>query len=136
MVARTFAIAAFLLAFAAPATAQEFSGPLTHVVDGDTFDLLVDGRQVRFRLCGVNAPDRGEDGYRASKAAINPLLGKIIRCVQVGNGTPCDGRSKPMNRGRVVAQCFIKQDDIAARLVADDLANDWPKFSGGYYNKN
>ncbi len=136
MVAPKLTIAALFIGLAAPAAAQEFLGPLTYAVDGDTFDLLVNGQSVRFRLCGIDAPESNEKGYRASKAAVERYLGKTVRCVQVGSGTPCDGRSRRTNRGRVVAQCFIGDDDIAARLVADNLAVDWPKFSGGYYGKN
>ncbi len=33
--------------------------------------------------------------------------GKEVRCIQVGGGTPCDGRSRPTNRDRIVAQCFV-----------------------------
>ena len=35
------------------------------------------------------------------------IEGKTIHCLQVGEGTVCDGRSKPNNRDRVVAQCFL-----------------------------
>ena len=133
MVARKIVAAVLLLVLACPAAAQEFTGPLSHVVDGDTFDIIVDARSVRFRLCGIDAPDAGETGYRAAKSEVEQLIGKSIRCVQVGNGTPCDGRSKPTNGNRIVAQCFVGTDDIAARLVADGLATDWPRFSGGHY---
>jgi hypothetical protein len=59
-----------------------------------------------------------------------------LRCVQVGAGTPCDGRSKPTNHDRVVAQCFTDQGDISALLAAKGLACDWVKFSGGRYSED
>jgi endonuclease YncB( thermonuclease family) len=61
--------------------------------------------------------------------------GKRVRCIQVGEGTPCDGKSKPTNRGRVVAQCFIGNTDIAAFLVERGLVCDWKRFSGGHYSR-
>jgi hypothetical protein len=37
-----------------------------------------------------------------AKAALTSLIGgKDVRCVQVGSGTPCDGRSRPTNRNRI-----------------------------------
>jgi endonuclease YncB( thermonuclease family) len=59
-----------------------------------------------------------------------------VRCVQVGNGTVCDGRSKPTNRDRVVAQCFVDDIDVAAVLVERGLACDWKTFSGAYYSRD
>ena len=48
-------------------------------------------------------------------------------------GTPCDGRSKPMSRDRVVAQCFIGDKDVAAEMMRLGQACDWPKFADSYY---
>ena len=38
-------------------------------------------------------------------------------CLQVGEGTVCDGKSKPNGRDRIVAQCFIDKFDIAEEMV-------------------
>jgi endonuclease YncB( thermonuclease family) len=51
----------------------------------------------------------------------------------MGEGTVCDGRSKPTSRDRVVAQCFLDKLDIAEEMVRSGTACDWPKFSGGHY---
>jgi hypothetical protein len=67
--------------------------------------------------------------------AATVLSGKPVRCVQVGGGTPCDGRSKPTNRDRIVAQCFAEESDIAATMVEGGFACDWIKFSGGHYSQ-
>jgi hypothetical protein len=64
------------------------------------------------------------------------VKGKAVRCVQVGDGTPCDGRSKATNRDRIVAQCFVDGADVAASLVGQGVACDWVKFSGGAYSQN
>jgi endonuclease YncB( thermonuclease family) len=54
-----------------------------------------------------------------------------VHCLQVGLGTPCDGRSKPVNKKRAVAQCFIGDKDIAAEMIRLKQACDWPFYSGG-----
>lgn len=60
--------------------------------------------------------------------------GKNVRCIQVGGGTPCDGKSHAMSCDRIVAQCFVGDLDIAMEMVSAGQAKDWPKFSGGYYS--
>jgi micrococcal nuclease len=133
-----YGVVSLTLIFAAPllASAGELSGSADKVVDGDALWVCDKAECTKVRLCGVNAPERGEAGYHDSKAALTDLVkGKVVRCVQVGAGTPCDGRSKPTNRDRIVAQCFVGGFDLAAALVAQGHACDWVKFSGGIYSK-
>ena len=109
--------------FAAPAFADS-------IVDGDT---LYVGR-LKYRLCGIDAPERDQSGYREATYYLKSLTrGKSIRCTPVGQGTPCDGRSKPRSYDRIVAQCFVDGKDLAAEMVKAGHAVDWPKFSGGHY---
>jgi len=121
----------------ATAYADEFSGSVDKVADGDTFWVCDATACHKIRLCGADAPEKGESGYQRSAEALRRLVeGKIVRCIQVGNGTPCDGRSKPTNYDRIVAQCFVDGADIAASMVEQGVACDWAKFSGGAYSKN
>jgi micrococcal nuclease len=56
------------------------------IVDGDTIDLIVDlgfktAMQVRFRLLGVDCPDRGETDHRKAAnhlADLTPLGSHVI----------------------------------------------------------
>ena len=45
------------------ASARTYEGPVTYIVDGDTFDIRADGEVVRIRVCGIDAPERGEPGF-------------------------------------------------------------------------
>jgi micrococcal nuclease len=127
----------FWLVMILSSDAAEFSGLVKSVIDGDDLVVCVDsGSCTDIRLCGIDAPERERPGYSEARAALRTLVeGKRVRCVQVGNGTPCDGRSKPTNRDRVVAQCFIDGTDVAGSLVERGLACDWERFSGGYYSR-
>jgi micrococcal nuclease len=132
-------IAAFWMFSAALITgcaAAEFSGRVTTVIDGDDIELCADGGKcVRIRLCGIDAPEQRCPGYVEARAALRGIAeGKAVRCIQVGEGTPCDGRSKLTNRERIIAQCFVEDPDIAGVLVKQGLVCDWRKFSGGYYS--
>jgi endonuclease YncB( thermonuclease family) len=89
---------------------------------------------VRVRICGIDAPERGQPGYdQAAGVLSNMIEGKKVHCLQVGEGTACDGSSKPTSHDRIVAQCFLDKLDIAEEMVKSHTACDWPKFSGGYY---
>ena len=80
-----------------PAVAQS-------VVDGDT---LYVGR-MKYRLCGIDAPERDEPGYHESANYPRKLVkGKTIKCTPLGQGILCDGRSKTRSYDRIVAQCFV-----------------------------
>src|ERR1700722_1658387 len=119
----------FLIAFSQLTHAGEFSGEAIYIVDGDTFDIQTTAARIRIRFCGIDSPERRHAGYSDAKDVLASLIrGKIVRCVQVSSGTPCDG-SKPTNRNKVVAQCFLDDVDIAAEMVRSGNACDWPKFS-------
>lgn len=84
----------------------------------------------------MDAPERGQPGAQAATEALGAIVkNQTVRCVQVGSGTVCDGRSRPTNRNRNVAQCFIGTDDIADLLVRGGHACDWVRFSSGHYSR-
>ena len=132
-----FAVAVASISFPQAATADEYSGRVVKVIDGDDLLVRVGTRDIDFRFCGIDAPEKSRPGYDKANAALKELtLGKGVRCVQVGAGTPCDGRSKGKNRGRIVAQCFLGTLDIASWMVCHKHARDWPKYSNGYYGES
>ena len=136
-IAGRFVLSAFILALASSARcADDFLGAVVAVTDGDTFDIQTDSstKPVRIRLCGVDSPERSQPGYGAAAGALaNMIEGKMVHCLQVGLGTPCDGLSKPTNHKRIVAQCFVGDKDIAMEMVRLNQACYWPHFSGDYY---
>jgi endonuclease YncB( thermonuclease family) len=102
------------------------------VIDGDTLWV---GR-IKIRLCGIDAPERNKPGGSEATQFLKTITrGRDVRCVIVGSGTPCDGRSRRTNHDRIVAQCFVADTDLAASLVRSGNARDWKRFSGGYYEK-
>ena len=112
----------------------DFIGQAAKIYDGDTFALCDETVCNKIRICGVDAPERGTNGSSQATAALAGLLkDRTVQCIQVGNGTVCDGRSRPTNRDRIVAQCFVGSKDIARELVKGGFACDWVKVSGGAY---
>lgn len=121
---------AAILSTSLPAAAAEVTGRVTYVTDGDTFEIDA----TRIRLCGIDAPERGEANYKPAKDALAVIVeGRDVRCIQVGGGTVCDGRSRPTNGNRIVAQCFVDDQDLAEAMTRAGHACDWVRFSGRYY---
>jgi len=112
-------VALLVVLATATAHAAEFSGSVDKIVDGDTLWVCDESACHKIRICGIDAPEKGEPGYHESAEALRKLVeGKAVRCVQVGSGTPCDGRSKPTNHDRIVAQCFVDGADIAVPFAS------------------
>ena len=66
----------------APAAAVEEIGRVTRVVDGDTIDVLIDGRTARVRYLQMNTPERDEPCYReATQANADLVQGETVRLV-------------------------------------------------------
>lgn len=127
------AILVAVLWFPAAASA-DYLGKVTAVADGDTFTMEVESGKVRVRICGIDAPERGQPGYGQAAGVLAAMIeGKTVHCIEVGEGTVCDGKSKPTSRDRVVAQCFLDKLDVAEEMAKSGTVCDWPKFSGGHY---
>ena len=57
-------------------------GQVTRVVDGDTIDVLIDGKNIRIRYLQMNTPERNEPCYRESTDRNAELVaGKTVRLV-------------------------------------------------------
>lgn len=90
------------------------------ITDGDTFRC--DGG-VRIRLWGINAPERdAPGGVAATRALANLTHARDVVC-----------RRRGKSYDRIVAQCWTGGRDLAGELVRKGHAEDWPKFSKGYY---
>ena len=119
------AVAVFLLClFASPVSAET-----VRVIDGD--GLRLDG--VSVRLWGIDAPELRQTcqqsgnlypcGERARDALQAALRDSVPRCERVSGD----------RYGRTVARCFVGDDDLAAIMVRQGWAVDYPRYSKGAY---
>lgn len=92
------------------------------VIDGDT--IVID--KVNIRLAGIDAPELDHPWGQKSKWAMVALCkGQIVTAHVTGE----------FSYNRVVARCTLPDGrDLAAELVKQGLAIDWPKYSGGRYS--
>lgn len=91
------------------------------MIDGDT--IVISGTKIR--VAGIDAPELEHPWGKKSKfALINMCKGKVVTAVI----------KEEISYDRIVAQCLLPDGtDVAAELVKQGLALDWPKFSGGAY---
>ena len=89
--------------------------------DGDTMRA----GDLRIRIWGIDAPERGDPGgARATEALRSLITGQRLTCEDMG----------PDRYGRTVARCTLPDGrDLACALVEMGAARDWPKYSKGAY---
>lgn len=105
------------------ATAEEFSGTVTRVTDGDTFHLS--SVEPAIRVWGLDAPERDEGGGTAATRAMRHLIdGQPLTCVLVD-----------IDRyQRLVGQCFLPNGvDIAEAMISAGVATEYCRYSRGFY---
>ncbi|MBW6494918.1 MAG: thermonuclease family protein [Burkholderiaceae bacterium] len=104
-------------------TATVIEARVSKVQDGDTFTLK--GESRRIRVWGLDAPEWNTAGGPAATATMRNLIsGQYLRCVV-----------RDLDRyGRLVAQCTLPDGrDIAAAMIRSGVAQEYCRFSKGYY---
>lgn len=91
-------------------------------IDGDT---MICQDKTRVRLWGVDSPERyTPEGPAATRALSNLITGQTLTCEPKGR-----------SYNRTVALCRLPDGrDIAAEMVRQGQAKDWPEFSKGFYS--
>lgn len=103
------------------ALAQTFSGKVTSVKDGDTIEMLVNGKPLRIRLFGIDCPERGQPfGTKAREYASSLCFNKTVKAVQQDKD----------QYGRVVAEVYLADGtSLNIKLVAAGFAWQYRQFS-------
>ena len=71
--------AAFVLFWAAPVHAADFSGHVVGILDGDTLEVLNGHHADRIRLNGIDCPEKGQPyGKHAKHATLELTFGKKV----------------------------------------------------------
>jgi len=100
-----------------------------YVHDGDTFTVA----GVKIRLFGIDAPEMAQtcempDGTdwacgRWSRDEVRRILtGQDLRCIQQDRD----------RYGRMVARCFLQDQDLAERLVREGIVFSYARYSRDY----
>jgi micrococcal nuclease len=88
------------------------------IIDGDTIDVRIDGRELRLRYFGVDAPERGERCYREAVDRNEQLLGGTVLLL-------ADVRTQDEG-GRLLRYVFLEDGtSVDATLVAEGFGTAW-----------
>jgi len=120
---------------AATAQANEITGKVVGIIDGDTIDILTaDKTTIRIRLNGIDAPETGQPFGRNAKQYLSEFIGgQIVRVVTHGED----------RYGRTIGDVYLKDDggpnalpgatlpdwEINRELVQQGLAWHYKKYS-------
>jgi endonuclease YncB( thermonuclease family) len=99
----------------------EYFATVERIVDGDTIDLNVDvGFRIwnrdRFRLYGIDTPERGQSGWAEASA-------ELARLIPVGSTVRIVTAKPPRDKyGRWLATIFAGDINVNEALVANGFA--------------
>jgi endonuclease YncB( thermonuclease family) len=119
---------AILLFFvlALPALARDYPATVVRAIDGDTIVCNVDlglGVELKLqhvRLARVNAPERGEPGWKEARDfMVTACVNKVVILHTVG-------LSEREKYGRILAGVEIGGKDLSGELLRLKLAAPWP----------
>jgi len=110
----------------------EISGPINHVVDGDTLDV----NQIRIRLSLVNTPEVGESGFYTAKNFVEKL------CLGKNGEVDIDDGQRQGSFGRQIGVVYCDGVNLNSELMSKGYAHiitefcDVSEFSGESWAKS
>ena len=99
---------------------QTYAGKVIKVIDGDTIDILYDGKPLRIRLAEIDTPERGQPYWKKSRDALaDYVAGKVVTVEKVD-----------IDRwDRVIGQVYLDSLWINGELVRIGFAYVYPKYA-------
>ncbi len=109
------------LGFILPSCSLEApDGKVVGVIDGDTFDMMLNGKKIRVRMFGIDAPERRQDYYQKSKQALSDLIfGEVVRI---------ETKSKDRYK-RTLAEVYVGNKWINREMVVQGMAWHFKRYS-------
>jgi endonuclease YncB( thermonuclease family) len=83
------------------------------IVDGDTYDILVDKTKIRIRMDAIDAPERGMPYYKVAKRHLSDLIFGKFPTIEI---TDVD------HHGRYIAKTIIDDLDVSGDMIKSGLA--------------
>jgi len=111
----------FLLLITGQANASSFTGKLVKVLDGDTVEVLHNGKAERIRLAQIDCPEKNQPFGQAAKRYVLDVAAHKIVTVQV----------ETVDRyGRTVGEVFLPDSsNLNKQIVGAGFAWQYKKYS-------
>lgn len=105
----------------ASGASADFTGEVVGVIDGDTVDVMHNGRSERIRLHGIDAPEKSQAFGRSSKRAASDLAyGEDVTVIEHGRD----------RYGRTLGEVILPDDrSLNRELVRRGQAWQYRKYS-------
>lgn len=102
------------LFFTGCASAQQYTGKVVAISDGDTFTLLTsDKQQIKVRLAEIDTPERAQPyGTRARQALSDLIFSKAVRVIEADTD----------RYGRLVGHVYVDDIHVNRRMVQGGMA--------------
>jgi endonuclease YncB( thermonuclease family) len=102
-------------------TIEKQTGKVVKVIDGDTFDLLIEKKTIRVRMFGIDSPERGQSyNVKAKEFTASVIAGKEIN-VSIHNKD---------RYGRFVCEVFLPDGTyVNAEIVKAGYAWHFVRYS-------
>jgi micrococcal nuclease len=100
---------------------QTFTGKVTAIKDGDTIEVLHEGKAVKIRLAHIDTPEMGQPyGSNAKQFASDFCFKKIVTVIQT---------DKPDRYGRLIAVVQLDGKTLNLELVKAGMAWHFTRYS-------
>jgi micrococcal nuclease len=100
-----------------------FDGKVVGIKDGDTFEVLVDGRSETVRLAHIDCPERGQPFGKAAKQVASDLC--------YGRAVHVEPAGKRDRYGRMIGVVLVDDTlNVNQALVKAGMAWHYVKYSG------
>lgn len=114
MAIRSIVLAAALSLAAGAANAEELTGKVVRVADGDTITILGSGnRQHKVRLGGIDAPEKGQPFGNASRESLSSMV--------AGRNITVEWHKRD-RYGRLVGQVIADSHDVGLVQIERGMA--------------
>ncbi len=110
-----------LLCFTLLCSTPNFQGKVTAVIDGDTIEVLKEGKAIRIRLNGIDCPEKSQAfGTKARQFTSEQVFGKVIVI-----------KEKELDRyGRTIADVYLEDGTwLNKMLIENGLAWHYKHYS-------
>jgi endonuclease YncB( thermonuclease family) len=100
--------------------AQTYEGKVIKVTDGDSINIMYEGKTLRIRLAEIDAPERGQPfGKKSKEALADYVAGKEVQVVEID-----------IDRyERIVGQVYLGDLWVNGALVRGGYAYVYPKYA-------